>query len=69
MGVGKHLSQREFGLMCDRYLDPLDVNRVRWRNFVDEIDTGNNVLSTIKLICFRLKLSVTFGFSYRQFIS
>lgn len=40
MGVGKHLSQREFGLMCERYLDPLDVNRVRWRNFVDEIDTG-----------------------------
>lgn len=44
MGVGKHLSQREFGLICDRYLDPLDINRVRWRIFVDEIDTGNNDL-------------------------
>ncbi|XP_064553144.1 LOW QUALITY PROTEIN: uncharacterized protein LOC135438677 [Drosophila montana] len=39
MGVGKYLSRRELDLLADRYLDPLDTNRVRWRNFVDEIDT------------------------------
>ncbi|KAH8388320.1 hypothetical protein KR093_003853 [Drosophila rubida] len=40
MGVGKHISQRELALLIDRYMDPLDTNRIRWRNFVDEIDTG-----------------------------
>ncbi|KAL7730468.1 hypothetical protein ACLKA6_000475 [Drosophila palustris] len=39
MGVGKYISQREFALLTDRYLDPLDTNRIRWKNFVDEIDT------------------------------
>ncbi|EDW24146.1 GL23541 [Drosophila persimilis] len=39
MGVGKYLSQREMAVLVDRYLDPMDINRVRWRNFVDEIDT------------------------------
>ncbi|XP_030559267.1 uncharacterized protein LOC115761605 [Drosophila novamexicana] len=39
MGVGKYLSRRELDLLANRYLDPLDTNRVRWRNFVDEIDT------------------------------
>ncbi|XP_020810227.1 uncharacterized protein LOC110185617 [Drosophila serrata] len=39
MGVGKYLSQRELGILLDRYIDPVDINRVRWRNFVDEIDT------------------------------
>ncbi|SPP87851.1 Hypothetical predicted protein [Drosophila guanche] len=38
MGVGKYLSQRELAVLVDRYLDPMDINRVRWRNFVDEID-------------------------------
>ncbi|EDV92987.1 uncharacterized protein LOC6563620 [Drosophila grimshawi] len=39
MGVGKYLSQRELDLLAARYMDPLDTNRIRWRNFVDEIDT------------------------------
>ncbi|XP_033149875.1 uncharacterized protein LOC108601541 [Drosophila busckii] len=39
MGVGKYLSQREFELLAERYMDPLDMTRIRWRNFVDEIDT------------------------------
>ncbi|EDW67374.1 uncharacterized protein [Drosophila virilis] len=39
MGVGKYLSRRELDLLANRYLDPMDTNRVRWRNFVDEIDT------------------------------
>ncbi|KAH8294267.1 hypothetical protein KR054_010139 [Drosophila jambulina] len=39
MGVGKYLSQRELGILLDRYIDPVDTNRVRWRNFVDEIDS------------------------------
>ncbi|KAH8273151.1 hypothetical protein KR018_006862 [Drosophila ironensis] len=39
MGVGKYLSQRELGILLERYTDPVDTNRVRWRNFVDEIDT------------------------------
>jgi len=42
MGVGKYISQRELALLTDRYLDPLDTNRIRWRNFVDEIDTGQS---------------------------
>lgn len=40
MGVGKYLSRRELDLVMERYLDPVDTNRIRWRNFVDEIDTG-----------------------------
>lgn len=40
MGVGKYLSQRELGILLERYTDPVDINRVRWRNFVDEIDSG-----------------------------
>ncbi|TDG51444.1 hypothetical protein AWZ03_002239 [Drosophila navojoa] len=39
MGVGKYLSRRELDLVMDRYVDPVDTNRIRWRNFVDEIDT------------------------------
>lgn len=63
MGVGKHLSQREFGLICDRYLDPLDTNRVRWRIFADEIDTGNNDLNYIQFIfSFWLTISVKIHF-------
>lgn len=40
MGVGKYLTQRELRMLCERYLDPLDSNRIMWRRFVDEIDRG-----------------------------
>ncbi|XP_017084480.2 uncharacterized protein LOC108116890 [Drosophila eugracilis] len=39
MGVGKYLSQREMSILLQRYIDPVDTNKVRWRNFADEIDT------------------------------
>ncbi|XP_017001303.2 uncharacterized protein [Drosophila takahashii] len=39
MGVGKYLTQREMSILLERYTDPVDTNRVRWRNFADEIDT------------------------------
>ncbi|XP_058985391.1 uncharacterized protein LOC101892754 isoform X1 [Musca domestica] len=38
MGVGKYLTQREMVLLCTRYIDPIDTNRIRWRIFEDEID-------------------------------
>ncbi|XP_037810226.1 uncharacterized protein LOC119602666 [Lucilia sericata] len=38
MGVGKYLTQREFRMLCERYLDPVDVNRIMWRRFEDEMD-------------------------------
>lgn len=41
MGVGKYLTQREMVLLCTRYIDPIDTNRIRWRIFEDEIDRGN----------------------------
>ncbi|XP_030370980.1 uncharacterized protein LOC115621463 [Scaptodrosophila lebanonensis] len=39
IGVGKFISQRELDLLADRYMDPVDTNRIRWRTFMDEIDT------------------------------
>ncbi|EDW84080.1 uncharacterized protein Dwil_GK13946 [Drosophila willistoni] len=39
MGVGKYLSNREICLLAERYIDPIDTNRIRWRNFCDDIDT------------------------------
>ncbi|KAH8381954.1 hypothetical protein KR009_001125 [Drosophila setifemur] len=49
MGVGKYLTQRELGILLERYTDPLDINRVRWRSFVDEIDTGERVARAWKI--------------------
>jgi len=43
MGVGKYLTQREMAILLERYTDPVDTNRVRWRNFADEIDTGGQI--------------------------
>lgn len=45
MGVGKYLTQRELRLLCGRYIDPIDMNRIRWRKFEDEIDRGINKLT------------------------
>ncbi|XP_075148195.1 uncharacterized protein LOC142222120 [Haematobia irritans] len=38
MGIRKYLTQRELELLCSRYIDPIDTNRIRWRMFEDEID-------------------------------
>ncbi|XP_073820133.1 uncharacterized protein [Musca autumnalis] len=38
MGLGRYLSQREMLLLCSRYVDAIDTNRIRWRIFEDEID-------------------------------
>ncbi|XP_053950667.1 uncharacterized protein LOC128858424 [Anastrepha ludens] len=38
MGVYKYLSQRDLNLLCARYIDPIDTNRIMWRLFENEID-------------------------------
>lgn len=43
MGVGKLLTQRDFTLLCNRYMDPIDTNRVMWRVFEDEVDRGKSI--------------------------
>lgn len=60
MGVGKYLSRRELDLLANRYLDPLDTNRVRWRNFVDEIDTGKEILTSMHLSIAKIYSSLSF---------
>lgn len=44
MGVGKYLTQREFRVLCSRYVDPVDTNRIMWRRFEDEIDRGTFII-------------------------
>lgn len=50
MGIGKYLTQREFALLCNRYMDPVDTNRIMWRIFEDEIDRGKITILLIILI-------------------
>uniref|UniRef100_A0A1A9VKK1 EF-hand domain-containing protein n=1 Tax=Glossina austeni TaxID=7395 RepID=A0A1A9VKK1_GLOAU len=38
MGLGKFISHRDFQLLCYRYRDPIDTNRIMWRIFEDEVD-------------------------------
>lgn len=32
------LTEREMNIICDRFKDPIDVDRIRWRHFEDEVD-------------------------------
>jgi len=41
IGVGRYLNQRDIERLCKRYEDPIDYNRIKWREFECEIDTGN----------------------------
>lgn len=32
------LTEREMNIICDRFRDPIDTDRIRWRHFEDEVD-------------------------------
>lgn len=32
------LTEREMNIICDRFRDPIDTDRIRWRDFEDEVD-------------------------------
>lgn len=61
MGVGKHLTQREFRMLCERYLDPVDTNRIMWRRFEDEIDTGKKFWFILQRQCVLTIINLKIG--------
>lgn len=64
MGVGKYLTQREFRLLCARYLDPMDTNRIMWRRFADEIDQGKTQM--LCCICRQSFILILFFIQFLQ---
>lgn len=44
MGIGKYLTQNDMKMLEHRYRCPIDSNRIKWRNFEDEIDSGRGLV-------------------------